>query len=305
MAGNLVAWNGWQWLRRGRYRPGSAGRTDTVRLPGGRRTKRAGRPAAVRGPRAAPAGLSARSVRADGAGPLAPLPRAACGEQQVPALVQHPGMRRSSTAPRASRRKRPRTQAQTSATPSSRLRCAALRLRRSEVAAGRRGRAVLPRSVRQRGGRPAAETARGAALSSDRLRRGRPPRRGGRNTSPSSSELLASLLAPWAPVQATSPAAYSPGTEVRPPQVGGHAAHPVVGRRGHRERFSGPVVAGGAGGGVDGGKAPCQEARSPGGLDPRGRPGTPGCRRGAPVAARCRAMLRETTSRGASSASGW
>ena len=36
------------------------------------------------------------------------------------------------------------------------------------------------------------------------------------NTSPSSSELLASRLAPCAPVHATSPAAYSPGTEVRP-----------------------------------------------------------------------------------------
>ena len=35
-------------------------------------------------------------------------------------------------------------------------------------------------------------------------------------TSPSSSELLASRLAPCAPVHATSPAAYSPGTEVRP-----------------------------------------------------------------------------------------
>ncbi len=35
------------------------------------------------------------------------------------------------------------------------------------------------------------------------------------NTSPSSSELLASRLAPWTPVQATSPAANSPGTDVR------------------------------------------------------------------------------------------
>ena len=36
------------------------------------------------------------------------------------------------------------------------------------------------------------------------------------NTSPSSSELLASRFAPWTPVQATSPAANRPGSEVRP-----------------------------------------------------------------------------------------
>ena len=35
-------------------------------------------------------------------------------------------------------------------------------------------------------------------------------------TRPSSSELLARRLAPWTPVQATSPAANSPGTDVRP-----------------------------------------------------------------------------------------
>ena len=36
------------------------------------------------------------------------------------------------------------------------------------------------------------------------------------NTSPSSSEFEASRLAPCTPVQAASPQAYSPGTEVRP-----------------------------------------------------------------------------------------
>ena len=50
-------------------------------------------------------------------------------------------------------------------------------------------------------------------------------------TSPSSSELLASRLAPWTPVQATSPAANSRGTEVRAPLVGVDAAHHVVRRR--------------------------------------------------------------------------
>ena len=51
------------------------------------------------------------------------------------------------------------------------------------------------------------------------------------NTSPSSSELLARRLAPCTPVQATSPAAYSPGTVGAAPQVGLDAAHDVV-RRG-------------------------------------------------------------------------
>ena len=36
------------------------------------------------------------------------------------------------------------------------------------------------------------------------------------NTNPSSSELLASRFAPCSPVLATSPAAYNPGTSVRP-----------------------------------------------------------------------------------------
>ncbi len=36
------------------------------------------------------------------------------------------------------------------------------------------------------------------------------------NTMPSSSELEASRLAPWTPVQATSPAAHSPGSAVAP-----------------------------------------------------------------------------------------
>ena len=51
------------------------------------------------------------------------------------------------------------------------------------------------------------------------------------NTSPSSSELLASRLAPWTPVHATSPAANSPRHGRAAPQVGLDAAHDVVRRR--------------------------------------------------------------------------
>ena len=68
------------------------------------------------------------------------------------------------------------------------------------------------------------------------------------NTSPSSSELLASRLAPWTPVQATSPAANSPGTEVRPVEVGLDAAHHVVRGRADRNRIARQVEPGGAAG---------------------------------------------------------
>ena len=54
-----------------------------------------------------------------------------------------------------------------------------------------------------------------------RSARARPPRRDASarrapNTMPSSSELEASRLAPWTPVQATSPAAHNPGSAVAP-----------------------------------------------------------------------------------------
>ena len=58
------------------------------------------------------------------------------------------------------------------------------------------------------------------------------------NTSPSSSELLARRLAPWTPVQATSPAANSPGIDVRPVEVGVDAAHDVVRGRADRKRIA-------------------------------------------------------------------
>ena len=72
-------------------------------------------------------------------------------------------------------------------------------------------------------------------------------------------------------------------------QVGEHAAHPVVGGRGHGHGRGGPVVASGEGGRRDGREAPGQEARAPL-ASSRGRPGRPGCParpRWRPGAGRC------------------
>ena len=74
------------------------------------------------------------------------------------------------------------------------------------------------------------------------------------------------------------------------PQVGAHAAHPVVGGRGDGDRFCGPVVAGGEGGRRDGREPPGQEARAPRLPRCHGRPGRPGCParpRWRPGAGRC------------------
>ena len=62
-------------------------------------------------------------------------------------------------------------------------------------------------------------------------------------TSPSSRELEASRFAPCTPVQATSPQAYRPGTEVRPVQVGADAAARVVGGRDDRDELGDRVDA--------------------------------------------------------------
>ena len=73
----------------------------------------------------------------------------------------------------------------------------------------------------------------------------RPPARAP-NTSPSSSELLARRLAPWTPVHATSPAANSPGIDVRPVEIGLDAAHHVVRRRTDRHPIGREVEPGAA-----------------------------------------------------------
>ena len=67
--------------------------------------------------------------------------------------------------------------------------------------------------------------------------------------------LEASRLAPWRPVQAHSPTASRPGSELRPVEVGGDAAHHVV--RGGRDRdgLGGRVEAGLAQGLEDVGEA--------------------------------------------------
>ena len=64
------------------------------------------------------------------------------------------------------------------------------------------------------------------------------------NTSPSSSELLASRLAPCTPVQATSPAANRPGDRRAAVEVGFDAAHDVVRRRAHRNAIAREIEAG-------------------------------------------------------------
>ena len=51
------------------------------------------------------------------------------------------------------------------------------------------------------------------------------------NTRPSSSELLASLFAPWTPVQATSPGGVESGNRRAAVEIGPDAAHDVVRRR--------------------------------------------------------------------------
>ena len=103
----------------------------------------------------------------------------------------------------------------------------------SPVGAGRRR--------RRSAARPAAGAATGSAgdpassAASPRWATARPPRRAiasarrAPNTIPSSSELDARRLAPWTPVQATSPAAHRPGQGGGPRQVGEHAPREVVG----------------------------------------------------------------------------
>ena len=123
--------------------------------------------------------------------------------------------------------------------------------------------------------------------------RSSPRRRAAPKTSPSSSELLASRLAPWTPVPATSPAAYRPGI-VRPPlQVGRDAAHHVVRGRSHGDEVPRDVDAETQAGRVDPGEAAC--ARGSGSR----------CRRsrltGPRPACASRKMARATWSRGASS----
>ena len=65
------------------------------------------------------------------------------------------------------------------------------------------------------------------------------------NTMPSSSEFDARRLAPCTPVQATSPTAHSPGSALRPVEVGDHAARQVVGGRGDRQPVHRGVEPGG------------------------------------------------------------
>ena len=152
-----------------------------------------------------------------------------------------------------------------------------------------RGRLRRPLAGRQRearGHRPGRD-------STSRRCRSSPTR--APKTSASSSELLASRLAPCTPVDATSPQAHRPGSVVRPQRVHGDAAHVVVRRRRHRHQLDARVDARRAGRSRRrSGSAP-GSARRP----RRGRRGRPGGRRRA--GARC---ARATTSRGASSASG-
>ena len=112
------------------------------------------------------------------------------------------------------------------------------------------------------------------------------------NTSPSSSELLASRFAPCTPVQAASPAAYSRRNEVRPCHRP-HATHHVMRRRSNRDQVPPQLQ-----------PATCRNAEIPGNAPSdhfftwrisrwTGSPSIPS-----------RVMARATTSRGASSSSG-
>ena len=84
--------------------------------------------------------------------------------------------------------------------------------------------------------RSASRAPAGSRALASIARPARPP-----NTRPSSSELLARRFAPWTPVQATSPAAKSPGSDVRPSRSVGDAAHQVVGGGSDRQPVGGQV----------------------------------------------------------------
>ncbi len=177
----------------------------------------------------------------------------------------------------------------------------------------RRDRHIRSRTARGRWLRPAAggrrrrrcDGAEPRASAADAIRLQR-RRRGGcciaiaaraPNTSPSSSELLASRLAPWTPVHATSPAANSPGTDVRAPFVGVDAAHDVVRRGADRNRIAREIEAHAGG---TSRRSSETARRTYVGIEVRQRQEDAG-RRSAPTS---RTMLRATTSRGARSPSG-
>ena len=105
------------------------------------------------------------------------------------------------------------------------------------------------------------------------------------NTSPSSSELLASRLAPWTPVHATSPAANSPGQRRPAVEIGDDAAHHVVRRRADRNAIASPDR--GRRGGTRPRSAETARARTPG----RGDPAS-GTRRARCAAPRARSRAR-------------
>ena len=142
----------------------------------------------------------------------------------------------SSAAPAAAARPRrqPSSVATASARPSRSRTSPTCRHIRSCTVGDRRRQS--PRRPRRHRAAPAPVASRTAARAGSRIAvAARAPK-----TSPSSSELLASRLAPCTPVQATSPAAIQSRHRGAPRQVGGHAAHHVVRRRRHRNRGRGP-----------------------------------------------------------------
>ena len=146
-------------------------------------------------------------------------------------------------------------------------------------------------AVQARRGRPASGDRRASRPRSRGVRRPRPARRGRRPPDPPAGCWTPAGSRRACPVRATSPAANSPGSSVRPYTSVDDAAAAVVRARHHRNRLARRVDARGPAGGGDG-----RERVSKPSI--RGRRGTRTDRRSRSAARRSRAA---TTSRGARS----
>ena len=250
--------------RPGRRRPRCPPRASPrPRPPGrarGRRRPRPGRRRRRRAPRAGARRGSARPparARAVVASPLADVLGERGGDDAVDVLLRQ--LHRSSTGSRPGRTTRCPASASLSTGKSSRKWTPRLSSRASAHAAiesrtsgcGASSSRLSPRALRispasrQSAAPPGSASPRRCHVGvvEARGRRARPAPARRPKTRHSSSEFEASRFAPWTPVQAHSPAAYSPGTDGAPVEVGDDAADRVVGGGGDGDRLVRRVVA--------------------------------------------------------------
>ena len=206
-------------------------------------------PAAATSSRAASSRLGPRA----GAGPAPsgtsqdgrrrPTPQARPPPPPKHPVAKHPGLAQSSTAAERPARTAP---ARTLLMTRRRRRLSGRRRRRHGVRASSEG--VPEASVKGRP--PAAETASGGTASDDT----QPASAEERLNSPAAKDKTFEQRVAGQPVGALDAGAgdfarrVEPGDGGSPVEVGGYAAHPVVGRRGDGHQLTGPVEAGFAGG---------------------------------------------------------